>query len=190
MVGRTAVLQSLVELTLVGREALGHFHLQADVKITATTSAELRQTLAAEAQHGPGLGSGRHRQGRRSIERRHVEGRAEDGVWHGDSLHAPEIRAITLEPRVRRTPDDDEEVAGRSAGLPAWQALAGHAENHPVLHPKRDLHGQRLLVRDLPPSATLRTRFVDQATLAVTGGACRDLSDGDIAAALRLDLLT
>jgi hypothetical protein len=59
--GRTAVPQSLVQLTLLAEEALGHLHFQADIEITAAIPTELRQALTTEAQHGPRLSSGRHR---------------------------------------------------------------------------------------------------------------------------------
>jgi len=110
---RERLRELLEELALLGGEALRDDDADEDVEIAAAPAAERRDALALEAQDRAGLGALGHGELRLpSVERRDLEGGAEGGLRDAHWHLAEEVRAVALEERVLRHPQDDVEVAG------------------------------------------------------------------------------
>ena len=101
----------MIKLSFLGSQLFRYLHLDNKVEQTTPLTAKFRQPFVMEAKDSPGLRTRRDRHGDRAVQRRNLQRCPQDGVENRDGRRLPEIGATALKARVRRTVNDDVEVA-------------------------------------------------------------------------------
>src|SRR5215218_6608959 len=160
------------QLALLARELLGHGHLEADQQVAAALAAAAGHAPAPDPEGAAVLGAGRHLEGDRAVQGRHLELGPQGGLGEGHRHGDGQVLAAAPEQGVRGDPDLDDQVAGGGAGL-ARLALALEPDGGAVVDPGGDPDPQ-LAAADLAAAAVAgRAGVVDHraATLAGRAGA-------------------
>src|SRR5262245_62079795 len=118
--------------------------------VAAAAAVEDREALAAQHDLLAGLGPRANLDALLLRDRRHRDLGAQHGVGHRDREPAHHVEAVALEPRVRRHPDLDVQVARRRAAV-AGVPAAGQADALAVRDPGRDPNLVGLLLNAPPP---------------------------------------
>src|SRR6478609_6003878 len=125
-------------LTLLVAEIGGHLHVDGDDQVAVRSLGldALVPDAVARATLRPGLEPQLHRP---SIQRRHLDRRAERGLGERDRHAHRQVVAVTAEDAVWRDPAFDDQVAGRTA-VAAWPTAPLQADPLPVGDAGRDAH--------------------------------------------------
>src|SRR5437773_546074 len=128
------------KLALFFVELRRHDDLDGAVEIPVA-AARAGHPLAGETNSAPVLRFRRDAKGDPTLERRHSNFSAQHRFMHRDREVDAEVVAIAREERMRLHPNAEVRVPGRTsahAGIP----LPRKADPLPILHPRRDLHGE------------------------------------------------
>mmetsp|Transcript_98216 Transcript_98216/g.263984 ORF Transcript_98216/g.263984 Transcript_98216/m.263984 type:complete len:221 (+) Transcript_98216:255-917(+) len=131
--------QGLDLLQLVGAQVSGHLHLYLNVVVAAVGLAKLWHAPALQPHLGARLNARRNLDLADTVDRLHLQRRAEDGVEATYGALGVDVERFALEIRGVPDLDGDVQVAGRAALLPLV-ALAAHAQLVASVASGRELH--------------------------------------------------
>src|SRR6266540_4103007 len=158
------------QLALLARELLGHGDLEADQQVAGVLAASAGDPSAPDPEGAAVLGAGRHLEGDRAVEGRHLQVGAEGGLGEGHRHGDGQVLAVAAEQRVRGDVDLDDQVAGWRAGL-ARLALALEPDGGAVADPDRDAHAQLAGADLAAPALAGRAGVAGDRAAAVAGRA-------------------